>query len=139
MEHSYWVQGSRRFIVTALAALAIPAVLVAQDEAAAPEVPLLTEVLGDFSRPIDTDVPMAQAFFDQGMQMVYAFTYPVAIRSFEEAQRRDPNCAMCAWGEAQARGPFLNSRMSNANAPGAYAAAQRALSLIDRTDDPREK
>ncbi|MDH3422123.1 MAG: hypothetical protein OEN00_03985 [Gemmatimonadota bacterium] len=139
MEHSYWVQGSRRFIVTALAALAIPAVLVAQDEAAAPEVPLLTEVLGDFSRPIDTDVPMAQAFFDQGMQMVYAFTYPVAIRSFEEAQRRDPNCAMCAWGEAQARGPFLNSRMSNANAPSAYAAAQRALSLIDRTDDPREK
>lgn len=124
----------------ALAALAaVPSVLLAQDEADTPEVPLLTEVLGDFTRPIDTDSPMAQAFFDQGMQMVYAFTYPVAIRSFEEAQRRDPSCAMCYWGEAQARGPFLNSRMTDSNAGPAYEAAQHALSLIDQTDVPVEK
>jgi tetratricopeptide (TPR) repeat protein len=124
-------------VIAALAAA--PSVLAAQDEAAAPEVPLLEEVLGDFSRPIDTDSPMAQRYFDQGIQMVYAFTYPVAIRSFEEAQRRDPNCAMCYWGEAQARGPFMNGRMSSSNAPGAYAAAQQALSLINQTDDPAEK
>ena len=36
------------------------------------------------------------------MQMVYAFTMAVAIRSFEEAQRQEPDCAMCYWGEAQA-------------------------------------
>jgi tetratricopeptide (TPR) repeat protein len=46
---------------------------------------------------------------------------------------------MCYWGEAQARGPFLNGRMSNSNAPRAYEAAQQAMSLIDQTDDPREK
>ena len=134
--------------VLSLAALAAaPSGLVAQDDHAhgaaeavvPPEVPLLEAVLGDFSRPIDTEVPIAQRYFDQGMQMVYAFTYPVAIRSFEEAQRQDPNCAMCAWGEAQARGPFLNSRMTNANARPAYDAAQRALSLLDHTDDPVER
>jgi tetratricopeptide (TPR) repeat protein len=130
-----------------LAALAFaPSVLVAQHDhpeqagaAETPEVPLLEGVLGDFSRPIDTETPLAQAYFDQGMQMVYAFTYPVAIRSFEEAQRQDPNCAMCAWGEAQARGPFLNSRMTTANARPAYDAAQRALALLDHTDDPVER
>ena len=153
MEHSCSVIRPRRSIVESARALmvlaalaATPHALVAQhdhpDQAegvAAPEVPLLEEVLGDFTRPIDTASPLAQAYFDQGMQMVYAFTYPVAIRSFEEAQRQDPNCAICAWGEAQARGPFLNSRMTNANARPAYDAAQRALSLLDHTDDPVER
>jgi tetratricopeptide (TPR) repeat protein len=101
--------------------------------------PLLEAVTGDFSRPIETASPLAQRYFDQGMQMVYAFTYPVAIRSFQEAQRQDPDCAMCFWGEAQARGPFLNSRMTDANAGPAYEAAQHALMLIDETDDPVEK
>ena len=134
-----------RVLLLMAAIAAAPVALAAQQSrsqsegAEAPEVPLLEAVLGDFGRPIDTDSPLAQRYFDQGMQMVYAFTYPVAIRSFEEAQRQDPDCAMCAWGEAQARGPFLNSRMTNANAQPAYEAAQRALSLIDETDDPVEK
>jgi tetratricopeptide (TPR) repeat protein len=131
---------ARSFVVL-LAVLAVAASnLVAQEEGQdAEQFPLLTEVTGEFSRPVETDSELAQAYFDQGMQMVYAFTYPVAIRSFQEAQRQDPNCAMCFWGEAQARGPFLNSRMSNANAPLAYEAAQKALSLIDETDDPVEQ
>jgi len=128
-----------RTVLVVASLAAVPSVLIAQDEAETQEVPLLEAVLGDFSRPIDTDSPMAQRFFDQGMQMVYAFTYPVAIRSFEEAQRRDPNCAMCYWGEAQARGPFLNSRMTGSNAGPAYEAARHAMSLIDQTDDPVEK
>ena len=138
--------GALRAILVLAALAAAPSALAAQHDhpepsegAATPEVPLLEAVLGDFARPVDTDAPLAQRYFDQGMQMVYAFTYPVAIRSFEEAQRQDPSCAMCAWGEAQARGPFLNSRMTNANAGPAYEAAQRALALIDETDDPVEK
>jgi tetratricopeptide (TPR) repeat protein len=139
----------RALLILAVLA-AVPSVSVAQvdhaDHGAAaaeapvtPEVPLLTAVTGDFTRPIETDVPLAQSYFDQGMQMVYAFTFPVAIRSFEEAQRQDPNCAMCYWGEAQARGPFLNGRMSGSNSEPAYEAAQHALGLIDQTDDPVER
>lgn len=122
-------------LVVVASVLAYPSGARAQDAT----VPLLTAVTGEYTRTIDTDVSIAQAYFDQGMQMVYAFTLPVAIRSFEEAQRQDPNCAICAWGEAQARGPFLNGRMTDANAGPAYEAAQRALALIDHTDDPREK
>jgi tetratricopeptide (TPR) repeat protein len=131
---------SRAILALALAFAVAPSLLVAQDdEAAAQEVPLLEAVTGEFSRPIDTAADIAQAYFDQGMQMLYAFTMPVAARSFEEAQRRDPNCAMCAWGEAQARGPFLNGRMSSRNSGPAYEAARRAMALIDQTDDPAEK
>jgi len=153
MEHSRSQRRSGRPVVIATRALVVlttlagaPAMLVAQHDmpmdrqpAETAQIPLLRAVLGDFSRPIETDVPLAQSYFDQGMQMVYAFTYPVAIRSFEEAQRQDPTCAMCFWGEAQARGPFLNGRMTNANAGPAYEAAQMALELIDETDDPVEK
>ncbi|SVC03108.1 uncharacterized protein METZ01_LOCUS255962, partial [marine metagenome] len=97
-------------LTVGMLALSGPADITAQESAGAMEqVPLLEEVTGDFSRTIETGLPLAQAYFDQGIQMVYAFTFPVAIRSFEEAQRQDPNCAMCYWGEAQARGPFINS------------------------------
>ncbi len=104
-----------------------------------PEMPLLTAVLGEYTRPVTTTQPLAQAYFDQGMQMVFAFTYSVAIRSFEEAQRQDPSCAMCAWGEALARGPFLNGVMTQANAGPAYEAAQRALSLLSNRNTPAER
>jgi tetratricopeptide (TPR) repeat protein len=107
--------------------------------AEAPDMPLLETVLGPYSRPITTRSPLAQAYFDQGMQMVYAFTYSVAIRSFQEAQRQDPQCAMCFWGEALARGPFLNGTMTQANAGPAFVTAQRALSLVDGSHTPAER
>ena len=145
MERSKNTDRRRSAVLLLVPALAlVTSVLVAAGDAAAqgasaPTVPLLEAVTGDYTRTIDTDAPLAQAYFDQGMQMVYAFTLPVAIRSFEEAQRQDPDCAVCFWGEAKARGPFLNGRLTNANAGPAYEAAQRALSLIERTDDPMEK
>ena len=145
MERSKNTDRRRSAVLLLVPALAlVTSVLVAAGDAAAqgapaPTVPLLEAVTGDYTRTIDTDAPLAQAYFDQGMQMVYAFTLPVAIRSFEEAQRQDPDCAVCFWGEAKARGPFLNGRLTNANAGPAYEAAQRALSLIARTDDPMEK
>ena len=145
MERSKSTARRRSAVLLLVPALAlVTSVLVAAGDAAAqgasaPTVPLLEAVTGDYTRTIDTDAPLAQAYFDQGMQMVYAFTLPVAIRSFEEAQRQDPDCAVCFWGEAKARGPFLNGRLTNANAGPAYEAAQRALSLIERTDDPMEK
>lgn len=116
-----------------------PSVGAAQNTAAEGEMPYMDAVLGEYTRPIQTSSDRAQMFFTQGLQMVYAFTYPVAIRSFEEAQRLDPDCAMCYWGEALARGPFLNSGMRETNATDAFESAQKALSLIDETDDPVEK
>jgi tetratricopeptide (TPR) repeat protein len=85
--------------------------------------------LGTFSRPISSSNKEAQAFFDQGFQMMYAFAKPEAIRSFREAWKRDPTCAICYWGEAWAWGSYLNGPMSAEEAPHAYAAIQKAVAL----------
>ncbi|HEX7122219.1 MAG TPA: hypothetical protein VF178_07590 [Gemmatimonadaceae bacterium] len=91
--------------------------------------------LGPFSRRITTASPEAQAYFDQGAQLMFAFTPEDAARSFREAQKRDSTCAMCFWAEAWAWGPYLNGQMSADDAPRAYAAIQRARALASRTTD----
>jgi tetratricopeptide (TPR) repeat protein len=93
---------------------------------------LVRNGLGTFTKPISSTNREAQAFFDQGFQMMYAFAKPEAVRSFREAWRRDPECAICHWGEAWAWGSYLNAPMSPDEAPHAYAAIQRAVALRDR-------
>ncbi len=88
--------------------------------------------LGTFSRKISTSNPEAQAFFDQGFQMMYSFAKLDAVRSFREAWKRDPNCAMCYWGEGWAWGSYLNGPMSAEHAPFAYAAMKKAVALKDK-------
>ena len=55
--------------------------------------------LGTFTKPMSSTNKEAQAFFDQGFQMMYSFAKPEAVRSFREAWKRDPECAICYWGE----------------------------------------
>ena len=93
---------------------------------------LYTVGLGKFTRPISSKNAEAQAYFNQGFQLMYAFAKTEAGRSFREAQRRDPTCAICHWGEAWAWGPYVNGRMNAHDAQRAYAAIQKALSLADR-------
>jgi tetratricopeptide (TPR) repeat protein len=88
--------------------------------------------LGSFTRPMSSTNKEAQAFFDQGFQMMYAFAKPEAVRSFREAWKRDSDCAICYWGEAWAWGSYLNGPMNAEEAPHAYAAMQKALSLKGR-------
>ena len=87
------------------------------------------EALGPLTRPITTTSAEAQKFFDQGMQMMYAFTPLRAARSFRQAQREDPNCAMCFWGEAWAWGPYLNGGMGPDDAPRAHENIMKAKKL----------
>jgi len=91
--------------------------------------PYFTIGLGPFSRTITTDSNEAQAFFDQGIQLMYAFTLMDAARSFREAQLLDPNCAMCYFGEAWAWGPYMNGQMGAGALPRAQAAIEKALEL----------
>jgi tetratricopeptide (TPR) repeat protein len=90
--------------------------------------------LGTFAKPISSTNKEAQAFFNQGFQMMYAFAKPEAVRSFREAWKRDPDCAVCYWGEAWAWGSYLNAPMTGEESPYAYAAAQKALSLRGRAN-----
>src|SRR6187549_606054 len=94
--------------------------------------------LGTFTRPMSSKVKDAQAYFDQGFQMMYSFAKPEAVRSFREAWKRDPECAICYWGEGWAWGSYLNAPMTAEESPYAYAAAQKALSLKGRAT-PKER
>ncbi len=85
--------------------------------------------LGDNSFKVTTASPQAQAFFDQGLRLVYAFNYGEALASFRTARAADPACAMCAWGEALALGPTLNANMPDENNAPALAAAKKAQEL----------
>ena len=87
--------------------------------------------LGPFSREITTSSAEAQLYFDQGVQLLYAFEPNLSARSFREASQLDPNCAMCFFGEAWAWGPYLNGPMVAADAPRAHAAIQKAVDVMD--------
>jgi tetratricopeptide (TPR) repeat protein len=94
--------------------------------------------LGTFTRKISSRNAEAQAYFDQGFQMMYAFAKAEAVRSFRESWKRDPECAICFWGEAWAWGSYLNAPMSADEAPHAYAAVQKAGALKAKAD-PKER
>ena len=95
--------------------------------------------LGTFTRPISSTNNEAQAYFNQGFQLMYAFAKVEAGRSFREAQRRDPNCAICYWGEAWAWGPYVNGRMTVPHAERGYAAIQKAVALSEKHANPKEQ
>src|SRR5690606_32810920 len=90
------------------------------------------EGLGSHHYPVSTDIPNAQRYFDQGLVLTYGFNHAEAARSFREAQKLDPSCAMCFWGEALVLGPNINAPMEPSAVPQAVAAVEKALALDDQ-------
>lgn len=91
----------------------------------------LFEGMGNHHRKVSTSSADAQAYFDQGLVWAYAFNHDEAIRSFEEAARIDPNCAMAYWGIALCNGPHINNPvMDEARSKAAYEAAQQATARM---------
>src|SRR2546423_15402832 len=84
---------------------------------------------GDHHHPITTSNPQTQAFFDQGVRLLFGFNHAEAIRSFREAARLDSNCAMCWWGVAFALGPNINLSMQQDAVVSAWDALQHAKPL----------
>ncbi|GJL78922.1 MAG: hypothetical protein NPINA01_19110 [Nitrospinaceae bacterium] len=98
---------------------------------AAPSAAPLFEGMGNQHFPITTENERAQRYFDQGLVLSYAFNHAEAGRSFKEAVRLDPGCALCYWGVALVLGPNLNAPMEDLNVPEAYRAIQTAVKLSD--------
>ncbi len=57
------------------------------------------------NRKVATSNRQAQAFFDQGLTLYYAFNDGDAVRSFRRAAELDPQLAMAYWGVALAAYP----------------------------------
>ncbi len=89
--------------------------------------------------PITTNSEEAQKYFDQGMVLAYGFNHAEAARSFHEASRIDPECAMCHWGFAYVLGPNYNAGMEADNYDRAFASIQRAISLSEKATDKEKE
>ena len=100
--------------------------------------PPLWPDLGSITYKITTANERAQAYFDQGLRLAYAFNHGEAQRAFRMAQKLDPDCAMCFWGEALVLGPNINLPMQEDAVAPAYAAAQKAKALAANAS-PRER
>ena len=94
--------------------------------------------LGSVTYKITTANERAQAYFDQGLRLAYAFNHGEAQRAFRVAQKLDPDCAMCFWGEALVLGPNINLPMQEDAIAPAFAAVQKAKALATKAG-PREQ
>lgn len=85
--------------------------------------------LGEHHRAVTTRNPQAQAYFDQGLRLVFAFNHDEAARAFARATQLDPKCASCFWGLALVLGPNYNVPMLANRFPAAWQALQQARAL----------
>jgi tetratricopeptide (TPR) repeat protein len=58
----------------------------------------LRQGIGNLHEEVTTSSPQAQAFYDQGLDYLYAYDWIEAARSFHEALRHDPDLAMAYLG-----------------------------------------
>jgi tetratricopeptide (TPR) repeat protein len=100
--------------------------------------PPLWDGLGSLTYKVTTSSAAAQSYFDQGLRLTHAFNHEEAQRAFRKAQKLDPDCAMCFWGEALVLGPNINMPMVEEAVAPAFAAAQRARALAGKAS-PQEQ
>ncbi len=98
---------------------------------AAAAIPLYPD-LATHPFPVTTSNSQARRYFSQGLLLTYGFNHAGAVRSFREAQRLDPGCALCWWGEAAALGPNINAPMDDRDRDTALAALDKAMALRSR-------
>ena len=110
-----------------------PTIAPASAEAASTPPPLWDN-LGKLHFAISTTNPLAQRYFDQGLKLAYAFNHAEAARAFRQAQRLDPDCALCYWGEALVLGPNINAPMDAAANTAALDAMERAQARAAKAD-----
>lgn len=88
----------------------------------------LFENLGSHQFKITTKNNASQTFFNQGLNLAFAFNHSESHRSFLEAARLDPEAAMNYWGQAYVLGPNINDQIPDAERRmSAYEAIQEAL------------
>ena len=100
--------------------------------------PPLLEGLGPADHKITTADPMAQAYFNQGLRLMFAFNHDEAIKAFQAAETIDPDCAMAQWGIAAALGPNYNLEADPEKAEMTVAALRKAQQLV-KNATPQEQ
>lgn len=98
--------------------------------------------LGNYVKQISTTSPMAQGWFNLGLNWCYGFNHEEGVKCFQKARECDPECAMAHWGIAYGTGPFYNNvwrQFSKAEADSAtrvaYDHIQQAHRLAHKASD----
>jgi tetratricopeptide (TPR) repeat protein len=99
---------------------------------------VLVDGFGDEGYAVDA-TPEAQVWFNQGVRLRWAFEHTEAVRAFRKARSIDPNCGMCAWGEAWALGPNLNGGGNDDESIAAALKAAREARRLARDASPMQK
>jgi tetratricopeptide (TPR) repeat protein len=94
--------------------------------------PRLLDTLGNYHRPISSKSTQAQAYFDQGLRLLYAFNHEESQAAFGEAARRDPACAICFWGAALTLGPNINLPAIPERAQAGWRLSKKAQALASK-------
>ncbi|MFN6464083.1 MAG: tetratricopeptide repeat protein [Nostoc sp. DedVER02] len=94
--------------------------------------------LGTIHHAVSTANPQAQKFFDQGLNLIYAFNHDEAVRSFQHAAKLDPHLAIAYWGIALALGPNINLEIDPNRELAAYQAVQQALALSSKASNQEQ-
>ena len=99
----------------------------------------LFENLGNHTYIVSTKNKLAQQFFNQGLRLTYAFNHAEAHRSFMEASRLDPKCAMAYWGQAYVLGPNINDPAPDDERKNKYNEAIKKAMKLTAEATPKEQ
>jgi tetratricopeptide (TPR) repeat protein len=121
-----------------LVALCMPAFAQEHSAPAKNKSATLMTGFGDWRHPVSTKNSQAQAFFDQGLRLIYAFNHDEAARSFRQAAELDPKLAMAYWGIAEAVGPNYNDPASEDRFVQAHQAIEKAQSLTEGASESEQ-
>jgi tetratricopeptide (TPR) repeat protein len=95
----------------------------------------LFDDLGNHHHEVTTSSETAQRYFDQGLRLAFAFNHAEAARSFREAARLDPDCAMCWWGVSLVLGPNYNAAMPPEDVAEAWGSIQKARAVAGKVSE----
>ena len=100
---------------------------------------VMVEGFGTGGFAVDTVNPEAQAWFNHGVRLRWAFEHKESVRAFRKARLLDPTCGMCAWGEAWALGPNLNGGGNDDDSQTAALKAARDARRLARQATPMQR
>jgi hypothetical protein len=88
---------------------------------------------------VDSNIKEAQDWFDYGLALSHSFYHQDAIAAMKKSVEADPDCSLCAWGEAWVRGPTLNYPILGQQVADALAVAERAGRLAKPGDEKAKR
>ena len=86
--------------------------------------------LGAYTRPVTTNAPAAQRWFDRGLNWLYGYNHDEAVKCFRKALEHDPRCVMARWGVAYGLGCNYNKQWEAFSPEALQQALRQARAAI---------